>query len=641
MRVQRLYFVIAPLAAALASCGCHSSQHTAPLLSAKQSAPPAIAVALPPSAVDKQATAPKSAPEPASPSATSPSADPVADLLAKVEKEYAAGQDNYKAGHLDAARQNFDRAFDLLLGSNLEINSDPRLENEFDRIVEGVNSFDMQALQQGDGFTEQKSEPAPIDEANEAAVPVDANVKAKAEAEIKSTRSDLPLMMTDQVAGYITYFSGRGRGTLENALVRSGRYEDMIRRILKQEGVPQDLIYLAQAESGFHPLALSRVGARGIWQFMASRGRGYGLQRDWWIDDRQDPEKATRAAARHLKDLYQQFGDWYLAMAAYNSGPGTVQSAVKRTGYADFWELYRRNVLPRETRNYVPIIVAVTIMAKNPGQYGLDHLEKTQPLASDVVKIDYPVDLRLVAECVDASLTDLEDLNPSLLRMTTPKDHEFELHLPAGTKEKFQTAIAAIPTNMRVWWRYHKVQPGETLASIARTYRSTPKAIAEANNLEEDVVLVPDSKLTIPIAPGKRAITEEATYARHATRYRLRKGDTVQKVADNFGVPPAMIRRWNHLKGDSLRGRTVVYVHLPVSPGAGQGEVVAGSSKSKHKKTITASQRPADPVVHHKVRQGETLFSIASTYKTTVDALKRDNRNVAVLRPGMVLVIRP
>jgi membrane-bound lytic murein transglycosylase D len=564
----------------------------------------------------------------------------VADLIAVVEKEYVAGQENYKAGHLEAARQNFDQAFDLLLGSNLEINSDPRLENEFDRILEGINGFDMQALQQGDGFTEQKSEPAPIDEANEAAVPVDANVKAKAEAEIKSTRSDLPLMMTDQVAGYITYFSGRGRGTLENALVRSGRYEDMIRRVLKQEGVPQDLIYLAQAESGFHPLALSRVGARGIWQFMASRARGYGLQRDWWVDDRQDPEKATRAAARHLKDLYQQFGDWYLAMAAYNSGPGTVQGAVKRTGYADFWELYRRNVLPKETRNYVPIIVAVTIMAKNPGQYGLDHLEKAQPIPSDIVKIDYPVDLRLVAECVDATAADLQDLNPSLLRMTTPKDHEFELHLPLGTKDKFQTSITAIPTGMRVWWRYHKVQSGDTLASVARTYRSTPKAIAEANDLEEGATLAPDSKLTIPIAPGKRAITEEATYARHPTRYRVRKGDTVKSVADNFGVPPVMVRRWNHLKSDSLRGRSVVFVHLPVSPGAGQSEVV-GRTKVKQKKVVTASGRPSDKLLHHKVKQGETLYSIASTYKTTVDALKRDNRNIAVLRPGMVLVIHP
>ncbi len=600
-----------------------------------------MASAQPAPTVENQTSPSKQVPQPATQAARGPSADPAADLIVAVEKEYAAGQENYKAGHLEAARQNFDHAFDLLLGSNLEINSDPRLENEFDRIVEGINGFDMQALQQGDGFTEQKSEPAPIDEANEAAVPVDANVKAKAEAEIKSTRSDLPLMMTDQVAGYITYFSGRGRGTLENALVRSGRYEDMIRRVLKQEGVPQDLIYLAQAESGFHPLALSRVGARGIWQFMASRARGYGLQRDWWVDDRQDPEKATRAAARHLKDLYQQFGDWYLAMAAYNSGPGTVQSAVKRTGYADFWELYRRNVLPKETRNYVPIIVAVTIMAKNPGQYGLDHLEKAQPVASDIVKIDYPVDLRLVAECVDATATDLQDLNPSLLRMTTPKDHAFDLHLPLGTKDKFQTAITAIPTDMRVWWRYHKVQPGDTLASIARTYRSTPKAIAEANDLEEGTTLAPESKLTIPIAPGKRAITEEATYARHATRYRIRKGDTVNSVADNFGVPPAMVRRWNHLKGDSLRGRSVVYVHLPVSPGAGQGEVVATASKAKHKKAVTPPGHPGDAVVRHKVKQGETLYSIASTYKITVDALKRDNRNIAVLRPGMVLVIHP
>ena len=204
------------------------------------------------------------------------------------------------------------------------------------------------------------------------------NVKANAEAEIKSTHSDLPLMMTDQVAGYINYFSNRGRGTLERALARSGQYDEMIRRTLKQEGVPQDLIYLAQAESGFHPLAVSRAGARGIWQFMASRAKGYGLERNWWMDERQDPEKATRAAAHHLHDLYNQFGDWYLAMAAYNSGPGTVQSAVKRTGYADFWELYRRNVLPKETRNYVPIILAVTIMAKNPEQYGLSSVVKEQ-----------------------------------------------------------------------------------------------------------------------------------------------------------------------------------------------------------------------------------------------------------------------
>src|SRR6201997_2707578 len=647
MELKKLYVIVAPLAAVLVTGACQSAQRPATLLPGKAGAPTLTAANSGSPASTENQWQPQKPAEPAAKPVPAVSADPVADLIAKVEKEYQAGQENYTAGHLEAARQNFDHAFDLLLSSNLEINSDPRLESEFDRILEGVNGFEMQALQQGDGFTEQKSEPAPIDEANEASVPVDANVKAKAEAEIKSTRSDLPLMMTDQVAGYISYFSNRGRGTLENALVRSGRYDAMIRRVLKEEGVPQDLIYLAQAESGFHPLALSRVGARGMWQFMSSRARGYGLQRSLWGGERQDPEKSTRAAARHLKDLYQQFGDWYLAMAAYNSGPGTVQSAVKRTGYADFWELYRRNVLPKETRNYVPIIVAVTIMAKNPAQYGLDHLDKEKPAPYDTVAIDYPVDLRLVAECVDGSAADLQDLNPSLLRLTTPKDHTFQLHLPAGTKDKFETAIAAIPPDMRVWWRYHKVQSGDTLASLARTYRTTPKAIAEANNLEDGQELAPDSKLTIPIAPGKHASTEDtASYARRLTRYKVRKGDTVQTVADNFGVPPTMVRKWNHLKGNSLAGRRIVYVHLPITPNASKAEFASAApkssspSKSKTKKTVASASTGTTSVVHHRVKQGETLYSIASNYKTTVDALKRDNSNIAILRPGMVLIIK-
>ena len=221
-----------------------------------------------------------------------------------------------------------------------------------------------------------------------------------------------------------------------------------------------------------------------MWQFMSSRARGYGLQHNLWVDERQDPEKATRAAAHHLKDLYNQFGDWYLAMAAYNSGPGAVQSAVKRTGYADFWELYKRNVLPKETRNYVPIILAMTIMVKNPAQYGLDNIVPEQPVPYDTVKIDYSVDIRLVAQCVDVSPATLQDLNPSLLRLSTPKDQAFELHLPFGTRERYLSAIEPIPPQMRVWWRYHEVAEGETLASIARTYRTSPAAIEKENHLQ-------------------------------------------------------------------------------------------------------------------------------------------------------------
>ncbi len=464
-------------------------------------------------------------------------------------------------------------------------------------------------------------------------------MKAQVEAEIQATQSDLPLMITDPVVSYLNYFTKNGKGTLERGLIRAGRYEDMIRRVLREEGVPQDLIYLAQAESGFHEQALSRAGARGMWQFISSRATGYGLARNWWLDERLDPEKSTRAAARHLHDLYNQFGDWYLAMAAYNSGPGNVQQAVRRTGFADFWELYRRNVLPRETKNYVPIIVAVTILAKNRAHYGLDHIVSEPPLAFDTVKIDYPVDLRLVAECVDIPVSSLQDLNPSLLRTTTPKDAEFELHLPLGAKDSYETAIAAIPEGMRVWWRYHRVAPGETLASLSRTYRTPAASIAEANALPGDEIQ-PDAKLIIPIAAGKVVVGETGDlYSKHAVRYRARRGDTIISVAQNFGVPPEKVRAWNHIRGNSLRSGRTVRIYLPLV--AGREESIGAKTASKHRRTGRVQQAAGKGKVLHKVRRGETLSSIASDYHTTVSALKRDNgRDSALLHSGETLVVQ-
>jgi membrane-bound lytic murein transglycosylase D len=573
-------------------------------------------------------------------------------LIGQVEKEYQAGLADYGAAKNEEAKQHFDSALNALLGSNLDVRSDPRLQAEFDRVVQGVNQAYPGGPSEADA--QQKSEPAPIDETNGITPAPDASTKAKVEAEIKNTHSDLPLMMTDQVAGYISYFSNRGRGVFERALARSGRYRDMMLPILKEEGVPQDLIYLAQAESGFHALAVSRVGARGIWQFMASRARGYGLSHNMYVDDRQDPQKSTRAAARHLKDLYGQFGDWYLAMAAYNSGPGTVQAAVKRTGYADFWELYQRNVLPKETRNYVPIILAVTIMAKNPSQYGLDEVVMDKPADFDTLTISYPVDLRLVAECVGSTPAELQDLNPSLLRMTTPRTGSFQLHLPAGTKDDYEMAVASIPPDMRLWWRYHTVREGDTVASLARTYHTTAKQISEANHLE-GADLEADAHLLIPIAPGKHPASDTATYARRITRYHVRRGDTVESVAENFGVSPTMLRRWNGIHGDSLHGRKVLALHLPISPSAQDAEVASSSRSSRVKRpkpTETATTKPPGTkssqverlkeneevtIVHHKVRSGETFYSIANLYRTTVAALKRDNRNIAVLHPGMIL----
>ncbi len=640
MRIKHFRWLIAaPIAALLACLGCASGKKPVAVLPVFQG-PPKIQQAAPvtgkPSATSQPTVSTVSAAKPeVKPAAPKP--DPIADLIAKVESEYQAGLELYNSGQKDGAKEHFDRAFNMLLGSPTEIRSNLRFQPEFDRVMEGVSKLEFDAMQQGDSAAEQqKSEPAPIDEANEVTnYPVDPNLKAQAAAEIKSTHSDLPLMMTDQVAGYINYFSTRGRGTLERALIRSGRYREMIERTLKQEGVPQDLIYLAQAESGFHPYAVSRAGARGIWQFMGSRARAYDLHHDSWVDDRQDPEKSTRAAAHHLKDLYNQFGDWYLAMAAYNSGPGRVQSAVKRTGYADFWELYRRNVLPKETRNYVPIIVAVTIMAKNPSQYGLDTIIPDTKMAYDTVKINYPVDLRLVAQCVDASLEQLQELNPSLLRMTTPKGR-FELHVPVGTKEQYETTVAAIPPDMRAWWRYHTVAPGDTLVSIAQSYHTPLRVVAEANQLDISASVEAGAKLVVPIAPGKHSGGDSGTYAKRVTVYRVRKNDSVQTVSDNLGIPATTIRRWNRLKGDSLAGRRVLYIHLPVSPTVAAAERL---TSSKHKRVSNLTATKSKTPTRHTVQRGETLYSIASSYKTSVTAIKQTNAHVATLRPGMVLII--
>jgi membrane-bound lytic murein transglycosylase D len=508
-------------------------------------------------------------------------ADPVPDIVAQAEKAYQAGIADYRAGHLDSAKQEFDRAVDTLMSGAVDIKSDDRLQQEFDKVTQEIHNLEMQAFKKGDGFTEQQAEPAPIDEANSITFPVDIDVKKKAEAELRTTQSDLPLVINDYVAGYINYFSTRGKETFARALVRSGRYRNMILSIFQEEGVPRDLIYLAQAESGFHPLALSRVGARGMWQFMAGRATGYGLQRNWWVDERQDPVKATRAAARHLKDLYAEFGDWYLAMAAYNSGPGNVQQAVRRTGYADFWELYKRNVLPKETKNYVPIILAMTIMSKNPAQYGLEEAPDA-PEAYDAITVDYPVDLRLVSECVDVPVERMVDLNPSLLRGTTPKGQLFELRLPAGTRQKYESAIAAIPQDKRVLWRYYRVAAGDTLASIAKKYHTTEKAIASANDLKDEVPV--DAKLVIPVT-GSGPTAGTVAYSRRATHYKVRKGDTVLSVADDFGVPPEKIRRWNRLKGNDLRRGRLLVIYKPAAPGqmARTAPAAVHRKKPRHK----------------------------------------------------------
>jgi len=561
-------------------------------------------------------------------------------LIEQVQAALASGEQNYQAGHLDAARRDFDRALDGLLMSGYDLRSDPRLEDLFDHAVDTVNAQEIAAFREGDGFTEQRSEPAPIDEISDLTFPVDPNLKVRVEGELRDLAHDLPLTLTDPVLSYLNFFqTPRGRAIVASGLRRAGRYREMIARVLSEEGLPQDLIYVAQAESAFQPAALSRAGARGVWQFMSYSGRNYGLGRTWWLDDRQDVEKSTRAAARYLRDLYQIFGDWYLAMAAYNSGPAGVARAIERTGYADFWELHKRNALPRETRNYVPIILALTIIAKDPARYGIE-FEPDAPVRADRVKPGHAIDLRLVAETIDESVDKVKALNPQLLRMVTPNNSEYELLLPEGSSERFFAEIAAIPPEKWVLWRRHRVEEGETLSGIAHKFRVEPRAIAEANGLDPRAELREGDKLIIP------ANKPADTGAGRLVRYRVRRGDTLASVAGQFNVTPSDLRQWNSLHSNGLpRGMT-----LKVYPG-GRPSPVATSLRSKTSRGKAAPEKsPSKPssssggTVPHTVKQGESLWSIAQAYRTTVEALRSANRSLdsRPLQVGdMVLVPQP
>ena len=506
-------------------------------------------------------------------------------MIARVEEKFAAGETNFKAGHLEAARRDFDDSVDWMLLSGYDPNSNPRLAELFRHVTDTVYRYELQAYRAGDGFTEAPAVPAPIDEVAEMTFPVDPKLKERAEAAAKNVSHDLPLTVNDVVVSYLNFFqTPRGRLIVENGLRRKGRYQEMISRVLKEEGVPQDLIYLAQAESAFQPLALSRAGARGIWQFMQWRGSEYGLKRTWWVDERVDPEMATRAAAQHLRDLYGLFGDWYLAIAAYNCGPGNVQKGIERTGYADFWELYKRNVLPQETQNYVPIILAMTLMAKDAAHYGIA-VEPDSPVETDVVKPGRAIDLRLVAETIDVDVSTLRSLNPSLLRMITPDDPNFLLHLPQGTSEKFSAEIADIPPDKWVSWRRHRVEAGETITSIAKKYQVTPVSIAEANDLERNAGLTPGEKLIIPAARPA-----EETKSR-LVRYRVRKGDTLGGVADQFSVTSEDIRKWNGLKTAKVSRGMVLRIYTV--GGTPETHRVSNSSpKNAKKKTATSKTAP-------------------------------------------------
>lgn len=443
------------------------------------------------------------------------------EILKSAENHFNLGRQYYFQNQLADARREFDAAVDALLNAPESLPDHARIERRLDEIGDVIYRFDVEKLGAGRSDQEEVAyDEAPIDEISHMTFQPDSSLAPKLKAELSGTTSAIPLDLNDEVLSYVHFFStDRGRSILLAGFRRSGQYKGMIQRIFAEEGVPQELIYLAQAESGFLPRAVSYKKAVGMWQFIATTGATYSLERTSTYDDRLDPEKATRAAAKYLKDLYARYNDWYLAMAAYNCGAGAVDRAVERTGYADYWELLKRHALPKETANYVPIIVAMTIMAKNPQDYGLDHIEVDPPLQYDTIHVSAPTSLNLIADAAMQPVSEIRELNPELLKSAAPAG--FNVHVPKGSGQTTMAALETVPAANRKAWRLHHVESGDTLQAIARSYHLSKARLVEVNQGVDrveagDVLLIPAVYHPEPTRRSTRSRSRRTTSSHRA-----------------------------------------------------------------------------------------------------------------------------
>ena len=501
--------------------------------------------------------------------------DPITSLIETSQKHFLAGERELNLGHLERARAEFDRAVDVLLESPYGARTDARLREHFDRLVDRINAYEVTALAQGDGFVEKKYEPASIDELLTIATfpkpAADTETAEAVKADLAATEHDVPIPQNSKVLSYVELFQGRLRDYIQESLVRGSKYLPMIQNVFRAEGIPLDLAYIPIVESGFKTNALSRASAKGPWQFMKATAVEQGLKHDWYIDERSDPEKATVAAAKYLKSLHRMFdGDWHLVLAAYNGGMGRVQRAMNRSGVSDFWRLSQSSrFLPRETREYVPLILAAIIVARNPVQYGFD-IAASEPMSYDTVTIDRPIDLRRVAEWTGQAVDDIQALNPELRRWTTPiKADAYELKVPVGTADRFNARYASAGPGDLVTLNKYTVKKGDTISTVARKLRVSRVDLAEANHLSVRSKLRVGQALVIPRAPATLLATNSKPAA--PTSVASRPIAATPAVAD---------------AGDESEPR----------------------------------------IVTHRVRRGDTLFAIARLYDTTVDKIKALNR---------------
>ncbi len=590
---------------------------------------------------------------------------------ARIELDY--GEELAHRGNWNEARLALDRAVDLLLGVPGGIAAYPESERLYDEIIATIQEMERGAL---DVDAQEQFELAAVDElTSEELEELPEDIVLAADADLPTTTYDIPIELNARVRSIIEMYQLRRHDWFQEALDRSGYYREMIEKIFAEEEMPQDLLYLAMVESAFKSRAMSRAGARGIWQFIRGTGRRYGLRQDFWVDDRFNPEKATRAAARHLKDLYEQFGDWYLVMAAYNSGSRRVERAIRRTGSRDFWVHAKRRVLPRETRSYVPLILAAIVIAKNPEVYGFEP-PTTTPLEYEVVRVEYPVDLATAAKSAGVSVDDMKFLNPELRRWVTPLDSKnYALRVPKGTTEVFRAALAEIPEAERVRFGTHVVRRGDTLSQIASRYGTTIEALTAANDISRRSLIHPGQVLTVPVPPGTGAQRIRAVQRREAVAengqevYVVQRGDTLGAISTSFNMSLRWLRELNGMRPRStriypgqrlvvteraagnigstpssapVRSATDIYIvqpgdtlgHIAEAHGLGLSVLRRLNGFSSRRTRIYSGQRlrvreavtADEAATRYRIRRGDTLSTIARRFGVTVGEIRRWNQ---------------